>query len=301
MPLTVQDAIPALREAAARYDTTVPADQVRRDTCLDIANRIEVRGAWASDRQMAYAESLIQRLHPRGAATVTEHAISDEALARVHRLFAVANQNGLRRPRIALTINDYPLRLARAGDHSRNPGSVYVYRRNEYVGRVDAQGTFFPYGVMDRDGRAREALRAFGSDPLRAAAAHGHATGACCFCRRTLTDPRSVTMGYGPVCAERYGLDWGTHVESNSRTVTTDSSPAEREQQQRELAAARTRELNRARMAMAGRAAERLTNRLFGNQGVAARFGVNHAAAARQEQTQQRSLLPEDDEDRHFL
>jgi len=24
-----------------------------------------------------------------------------------------------------------------------------------------------------------------------------------------LTDPRSVSMGYGPVCAENYGLPWG--------------------------------------------------------------------------------------------
>jgi Family of unknown function (DUF6011) len=31
----------------------------------------------------------------------------------------------------------------------------------------------------------------------------------CCFCSRLLSDPRSVRWGYGPTCAEKYGLPWG--------------------------------------------------------------------------------------------
>ena len=31
-------------------------------------------------------------------------------------------------------------------------------------------------------------------------------TGICRFCRRTLTDPRSVQIGYGPDCAQMHGL-----------------------------------------------------------------------------------------------
>jgi hypothetical protein len=47
--------------------------------------------------------------------------------------------------------------------------------------------------------------------PLTAeeAAAFGHSTGECVFCSRELEDDRSVTVGYGPVCAKRYGLPWG--------------------------------------------------------------------------------------------
>lgn len=41
------------------------------------------------------------------------------------------------------------------------------------------------------------------------AARFGHLTGACVFCSRKLTDERSVSVGYGPVCAERVGLPWG--------------------------------------------------------------------------------------------
>jgi len=31
----------------------------------------------------------------------------------------------------------------------------------------------------------------------------------CCFCNCPLNDPRSVKWGYGPTCAENYGLRWG--------------------------------------------------------------------------------------------
>lgn len=41
------------------------------------------------------------------------------------------------------------------------------------------------------------------------AAQFGKLYGICCFCSRTLTDERSIGVGYGPRCAERYGLPWG--------------------------------------------------------------------------------------------
>jgi hypothetical protein len=54
------------------------------------------------------------------------------------------------------------------------------------------------------------ALADLGGNLAERAAAFGHETGVCCFCSRGLTDERSVTVGYGPICAERYGLPWGT-------------------------------------------------------------------------------------------
>lgn len=47
------------------------------------------------------------------------------------------------------------------------------------------------------------------NDPIAYAKEHGYKTGRCCFCSRKLTDPKSVDVGYGPVCAEHYGLPWG--------------------------------------------------------------------------------------------
>lgn len=41
------------------------------------------------------------------------------------------------------------------------------------------------------------------------AAQFGQQTGACVFCARELTDDRSITVGYGPTCADKHGLVWG--------------------------------------------------------------------------------------------
>lgn len=38
---------------------------------------------------------------------------------------------------------------------------------------------------------------------------YGDATHNCCFCGLDLTDERSTSAGYGPICAGKYGLPWG--------------------------------------------------------------------------------------------
>ena len=39
---------------------------------------------------------------------------------------------------------------------------------------------------------------------------YGDATHNCCFCGLDLTDERSTSAGYGPICAGKYHLPWGT-------------------------------------------------------------------------------------------
>ena len=51
-------------------------------------------------------------------------------------------------------------------------------------------------------------LRTIAADPTAAAVKHGKVSGCCCFCARPLTDAGSVEHGYGPTCAEKYGLPW---------------------------------------------------------------------------------------------
>lgn len=46
-------------------------------------------------------------------------------------------------------------------------------------------------------------------NPAGVAAEYGHETGNCSFCSKELTDNRSLSVGYGPVCADKFGLPWG--------------------------------------------------------------------------------------------
>jgi hypothetical protein len=53
------------------------------------------------------------------------------------------------------------------------------------------------------------------------AARFGKLWGSCVFCSRLLTDERSVTVGYGPICAEHNGLPWGDKCATDLTTGTT--------------------------------------------------------------------------------
>ena len=72
------------------------------------------------------------------------------------------------------------------------------------VGAVFAAGTRDPRaGQAARISEALRRLAAFGAKEL---ARVGRVSGRCCYCSRTLTDPQSMDLGYGPVCAKYHGL-----------------------------------------------------------------------------------------------
>lgn len=82
---------------------------------------------------------------------------------------------------------------------------VLVYRtRNDRLAGKTKQGRSFRYQ------QGAVALAATGH-PVSAedAALFGKAHGYCIACAHDLTDDRSLDVGYGPVCAKRYGWPWG--------------------------------------------------------------------------------------------
>lgn len=62
-------------------------------------------------------------------------------------------------------------------------------------------------------------LETIEKDPIAAATLSGKLTSCCSFCSRELSDERSVIHGYGPVCAEHWGLPWDAE-RTGSTTVT---------------------------------------------------------------------------------
>lgn len=137
------------------------------------------------------------------------------SFAGVLELFARAREH-LKYPKIALRLGEQPIRLHVAGERSRYAGSVQITDGTgfggKYFGRVDPNGVatlsnrFLP-------GESKAGLVALLSElaarPAEVAAEYGRLTGNCCFCSRALSDERSTEVGYGPICAENYGLPWG--------------------------------------------------------------------------------------------
>lgn len=112
-----------------------------------------------------------------------------------------ARERGLKFPKTRFAApGNGELLLSLAGDTSRNPGAVYVKLNGEYAGKVTAEGVAYGLDAL------LPTLRAIEADPAAAGAAYGALTGRCSFCGLGLTDEGSVEVGYGPVCAKRYGL-----------------------------------------------------------------------------------------------
>jgi len=132
--------------------------------------------------------------------------------AAIQLLFDRAKQH-LTRPRVRLlTPSKQMVLLYRAGDKSKYKGQLNVtdgasFGSNIYYGRIDQQGVF--HESRDTTPEVRDLLERFSKDPAGVAAACGKLIGSCCFCGRPLEDQRSTEVGYGPVCAENYGLPWG--------------------------------------------------------------------------------------------
>lgn len=154
-------------------------------------------------------------------ATPEERTVLIEGVNRLFSLFENARRhNQAPAVRFALSNTTRGLRLELA-PHGRYAGQLLALSEQR-TGR--SRRTL--YGSLHTDGRfigrvgataieleifneVSQVVRSFAADPAGFSAAHGRATGQCCYCGRGLTDERSVAVGYGPVCAEHYGLPWG--------------------------------------------------------------------------------------------
>lgn len=223
-----------LRTAAQRF--RIRGQQRNSATCEDMAASVSAYGGWASTAQASYADSLIHRsMEAVESPTVgtTRQVVpavvqvNREAVARIAALFTTAREHGIQRP----AIHVHGLRFTLAPSYSRNAGSIYVTSnarlRSErtYFGRIQ-EGVFIASPNCTE--QTVESILDFGRNPSAVARAHGHATGICCFCRHSLTDARSVAMGYGPICADHYGLPWGEERASSVVELPADfGSPAQ--------------------------------------------------------------------------
>lgn len=76
-----------------------------------------------------------------------------------------------------------------------------------YLGKITKKGeVYFSNAATPRH---KDIVAKIYTNPVGALAEIGRQTGICCFCSRILTQGDSIKVGYGPICAEKYGLPWG--------------------------------------------------------------------------------------------
>ena len=149
----------------------------------------------------------------------------DTNLTTVYEFIMRARQH-LKYPKIVAT-NVYGelFRFYLSGERSKHPDTLNIVMpsTDTWFGRIFEDGTWHkPHTVTpEREAQIMELLTHLAEDPAGYAARHGKLTGNCCFCNRTLTDPRSTSAGFGPVCASRYGLtiQWQNAVKESGLDV----------------------------------------------------------------------------------
>jgi len=149
------------------------------------------------------------RLFPRAEAWPA--AVSADAVLEA---FDRARAAGIASP--GLRLGDFVFKAAPPA--GRNAGAIYVTRRRIYLGKI-VYGRFQP--VSDCDQATADAIVAAAVDPLAAAVAYGMTTGRCSCCGRLLTDPESVRVGVGPICAARYFGESGDNNGEDEETGNT--------------------------------------------------------------------------------
>lgn len=153
-----------------------------------------------TEKQLAAAyrsvEGLQKAIAKRAERDASAPAITIE---RIEQAFQAARDKGLSKLRLRLA--NYIFTPAKEG--SKNVGAIYVKEGTEYLGKIMG-GKFF--AVRECGDERQAEIVATAADPAAAARAYGLRTGSCSCCGRELSDPESIKLGIGPICASKWGL-----------------------------------------------------------------------------------------------
>lgn len=142
-------------------------------------------------------------------------------------LLNTAKENGLKYPSLRLEVPGLgPLAIKRAGPNSKYAGSLMLtdgkpFGMNKWYGTVSPEGEYTPSKLANNDETLDvlvPLLTKLGEKPHRVASELGKLNGHCIFCNKKLTDEKSTAVGYGPVCATKWGLGekWKTTYKKHS-------------------------------------------------------------------------------------
>jgi hypothetical protein len=164
-----------------------------------------------SPRDRSFAASLVNQFRERGR-------LSDKQWPHAKRFATEDTQETVRLEKGDIVAKDDELYMI---VQSRTSGRLYAKRL------VGQNWAYDPSGISKartgevltpEEAAKRVCLKKYGALPgteelRQLAVAFAHKTSTCMFCCRELTDERSDPkqggMGYGPVCADNYGLPWG--------------------------------------------------------------------------------------------
>ena len=194
-----------------RYNAAVRTmSEWASNTCADLVRAWQRHGSMTAKQAALFEKLVIEaeaKLAKADAPAKPNHEKLD--LTGINAMFDRAKGQGLTRMKVRFLDdagNHFAVSPAKAS--GSNPGCLYVKADDTYLGKIMPNGEFKGAWNIPGDAvrKAQAALIEFNRDPAGKAKLYGHMTSSCCFCGLELNDPRSVMAGYGPICADNYGL-----------------------------------------------------------------------------------------------
>jgi len=100
-----------------------------------------------------------------------------------------------------------------------NNGAIWVsnglgrnHPDNKLYGKFTLE-KFTPY--LNETSELIPILKELCEDPIKFGALHSQKYKHCCFCNTELTSKASLFVGYGPICADKWGLPWGEYKDES--------------------------------------------------------------------------------------
>jgi hypothetical protein len=188
----------------------------------NLTNEVAIATIRPQARKSGFVESILHQYQVKGDLSAGQwawvHKIATDVLGEqapkdtttpFTTLQDMFQKNGNCRASVIVRTTVGDLTVSKAPSGGNNAGCLYVKLGGEYAGKITPDGSFRAVVKGDAYHAVYNALVEFSKNPQEVAAKYGKETGVCCFCGRQLTDERSVEVGYGPICADNWGLPWG--------------------------------------------------------------------------------------------
>jgi hypothetical protein len=126
--------------------------------------------------------------------------LGGDGLDKLEQAFAKVKSGGAKKPKLIID----GLVFKPAPMSGKNPNAIYVVRKDDsaYLGKI-SDGTLLPVQGVPVELALK--IADICADPFGYAVNHGLMTGECSCCGKTLSDPKSIAAGIGPVCAKKWG------------------------------------------------------------------------------------------------
>lgn len=152
--------------------------------------------------QLNLINKLLLELHPGNPGLVFEKTMEagqfSKSVASGVISMLIAESKAQKAAKLAAT----PVKVVPAGTYLAlgKIVKVKISKKTNAPYLIAEDGTYL--GALKGDAPAM--LAEIEADPKAAAIAYGKATGNCCICSKTLTNPESIAAGIGPVCAGKF-------------------------------------------------------------------------------------------------